>query len=142
MLDQLMLGFTYFGSITVWLIIMLALWYNGKKKLSLLMLFAFLIDYIVVFILKTSFPKPRPNLSANNSFPSGHSSRAFLGAYMVSSEFPRLGIPLFILAILTAVSRVYLAFHYPIDTIIGAIIGLIIGFLAIKYREKLEKLLS
>jgi undecaprenyl-diphosphatase len=57
------------------------------------------------------------------SFPSGHSMNAFAAATVMACYFPFLFLPLFIIAVLIATSRVFLALHYPTDVIIGALIG-------------------
>ncbi len=60
----------------------------------------------------------------NWSFPSGHASAAFGGAYIVGKYVPRLKPLLYPLAALVAYSRVYLGAHYPGDVIIGALMGI------------------
>lgn len=63
----------------------------------------------------------------NNSFPSGHSTSVFafftMLAYFTSNVYLKL-LYLF-LAILTAFSRIYLVQHFPVDTLVGSLIGVI-----------------
>lgn len=66
------------------------------------------------------------------SFPSGHAQTAFSLAMVLTLLFPRLGIPLFIMAGVVALSRVVLTAHYLSDAIAGAGVG-ILCTLAIKY---------
>jgi len=57
------------------------------------------------------------------SFPSGHSATAFACATVLAAFAPRLRVPLFVLAILIALSRLYNGDHYPTDVVAGALLG-------------------
>lgn len=61
------------------------------------------------------------------SFPSGHAATAFAGAAVVGVFYPRLRWPLYGLAALVALSRVYLGVHFWLDVLAGAALGLGIG---------------
>lgn len=58
------------------------------------------------------------------SFPSGHTITAFAMAAAIGFLAPRLRAPLFIVAVLVALSRLVLGSHYLSDTMGGALIGL------------------
>ena len=62
------------------------------------------------------------------SFPSNHAANTFCLAAFVGVYYPRLRIPLFFLAALTAYSRVYCGVHYPSDVIGGALLGALLGW--------------
>lgn len=59
----------------------------------------------------------------SSSFPSGHSAAAFAFAGGAGREMPAASIPLHGLAGLVAYSRVHTGVHYPLDALVGSIIG-------------------
>jgi len=61
------------------------------------------------------------------SFPSGHTSSAFMVAWIGSAQVPGLGPVLFGWAVLVALSRVVLGVHYPSDVLAGSAMGLASG---------------
>ncbi len=98
-------------------------------------LLAFLIERPVYFILKNGLKRNRPEAALKNfrsiikpsdqfSFPSGHTSAAFMMATLLSFYFPALIIPFYIWATLVACSRVVLGVHFPTDTVVGSILGI------------------
>ncbi len=72
------------------------------------------------------------------SFPSGHSATSVGAgfAFMLSSK-KRYGIPVFIISLLIAISRIYVRIHYPTDVIAGIIVGIISAVIAYFLVEKL-----
>ncbi len=65
------------------------------------------------------------------SFPSGHTLASFEAATVLMIRDKRLGIPALVLAILIALSRLYLYVHYPTDVLAGAILGIAFAFLGV-----------
>lgn len=65
------------------------------------------------------------------SFPSGHSSASFASATAIFYYYRKQGILLYIIAILIALSRLYLFVHFPTDVLCGTLIGIIDGIFAI-----------
>ena len=61
------------------------------------------------------------------SFPSGHATTAFAAAAVVGALYPRLRIPVYGLAALVGLSRVYLGVHYTLDVLAGAALGIALG---------------
>jgi len=74
-------------------------------------------------------------------FCSSHSANAFavaIGFYFLSKNRP-MGAILIVWATLIAYSRIYLRAHYPVDVIMGAIIGGIGAFTLFQAYAKLTK---
>ena len=67
--------------------------------------------------------------TTTHSFPSGHSATSFACATVLSAYAPRLRIPLYVLATLIALSRLYNGDHFPLDVLAGALLGVLIALL-------------
>ncbi len=127
------------------LAILIFLFYDLNKSLWLTILGAVLLS--CVFLLKFYFGHPRPSiylkdfslenylisgwevLRGYNSFPSAHTAAAF-GIYTFLAMLVRnkwIAFYSMVIAILVAISRVYLAQHFVEDVLVGSIIGLFIG---------------
>lgn len=100
----------------------------------------FIIERPLYFVLKNTLKRNRPAQampgfssfivpSDQFSFPSGHTSGAFLTASITSVFYPALTIPLYCWAFLTGTSRVFIGVHFPTDILAGAVIGCAIGSL-------------
>ncbi len=71
------------------------------------------------------------------SFPSGHTLASFEAATVLFIRDKRFGIPAMVLAVLIALSRLYLYVHYPTDVLAGAILGIIFAVISCKLIDKL-----
>lgn len=85
---------------------------------------------ITVNSLKSTIHKERPDKSANNSFPSGHTATAFMMATMLHKEYGTTRSPLYSilgysLATGTAISRQLNNKHWFSDVLTGAGIGIV-----------------
>ena len=117
-------------------IIGLLYWRSGIESPCLkAVLLGFLIERPVYFILKNSLKRNRPEAALLNfrsiikpsdqfSFPSGHTSAAFMMATVLGYFFPALMIPLYCWATLVGCSRVILGVHFPSDILMGIILGI------------------
>ena len=79
----------------------------------------------VTYGLKLSINKQRPDMSNDNSFPSGHTSIVFHSAGHIHRRYGfKYSIPAYALAGFTAASRIDSNKHDLLDVIAGAAIGL------------------
>jgi len=62
---------------------------------------------------------------AFNSMPSGHTAVSFAGLVMIGMLFPKIKWATWTLAILIAVSRLYVGAHWFSDVVFGAFIGMV-----------------
>lgn len=87
-----------------------------------------LADQVVTF-LKHSTHQLRPDQSTYNSFPSGHTTTAFVGAEMMNQEFgwrsPWYSVAGYTMATATGVLRVMNNRHWLSDVVAGAGIGIL-----------------
>lgn len=105
---------------------------------------AFLVERAIYFVLKNSCRRHRPADAIQNfqsfivpsdkfSFPSGHTSAAFLFATLISSQFPVLLPFLLMWGVLVGLSRVFLGVHFPTDTVIGALLGTCVALATLSF---------
>lgn len=78
---------------------------------------------------KYGFAKERPDCSTRNSFPSGHTFTAFVGAEVIrreyGKEYPWLAVAGYAVATLVGVMRVYNNRHWAGDVLAGAGLGIL-----------------
>ena len=76
----------------------------------------------------------------DSSFPSGHSACAFSVACIMFRRLPKkYGVPALVLAIVIALSRLYVGVHYPSDVLFGTISGIAISYAAEAVAEWIIK---
>ncbi|OYD47691.1 hypothetical protein CHU00_02135 [Sphingobacterium cellulitidis] len=82
-----------------------------------------------VNIMKKSMPMMRPDFSSMNSFPSGHTATAFVGAELIWQEYRHqsiwYGIGAYTLAAGTGFFRMYNNRHWLSDVVMGAGVGIL-----------------
>ena len=79
-------------------------------------------------IVATTPPRDLPPLPRSSSFPSGHAASTFGAAMAVSRMWPSIRALWWTVALLIGYSRIYLAHHYPLDVVGGALLGIAIAF--------------
>ncbi len=126
-------------------------WHRGKRtwvRLLFAMMLACAVAGILNRAVKIGVGRPRPGLEAglawrpltmNNdfqSFPSGHTAATvgFFGVLLVRR--PRLGLALWPIPVLIAVSRMYLTAHYLSDIFAASAIGLVSALLVVWWMER------
>lgn len=102
---------------------------------------AFAAESVLVNAMKYTLCELRPNGSARNSFPSGHTATAFTGAELVRLEYGGwAGVGAYAAATLTAAMRVYNNWHWFNDLLGGAAIGILsanIGYWLLPLERRL-----
>lgn len=150
-LDRFFKYFTNFGDGLIWIPILIFAMIFTKKKMSLVAANFAISTLLAQGLKRLVFSDAlRPSTLINdgyvlhfvegvkmysqNSFPSGHTATAFAAAFtitMLLRKKNKLKYLFVIMAFLVAYSRVYLAQHYPVDVVAGAIIGIISTFISI-----------
>jgi undecaprenyl-diphosphatase len=121
------------------------------KLTGIILLAGLTACYQSVYILKNIIGRPRPFLSVANvntlfatdgfSFPSAHAAMAFMAAVILARNFGRDYV-FYPLAVVVALSRVYLGVHFPSDVAAGACVGALIGYLLTSVAENIKKAYS
>lgn len=129
-------GISKTGDGYLYLLLALGLWWMGgadAMRLLACMALALLLERPLYFIIKNACKRDRPPAALNIksfivpsdrfSFPSGHTSAAFLMATLWGWHTPALLPVLLVWATLVGMARVILGVHFPTDTLIGALMG-------------------
>lgn len=133
---------THLGGAWFTIIASLLIWYAAPQpwsKVGLQSCVALAVSHLPVVIAKKTYPRVRPYLALPNtktfrnplkdhSFPSGHSTAIFSVTMPFVAAAPGLAIILLPLALIVALSRIYLGLHYPSDCLAGAVIGSSVAF--------------
>ncbi|MCD6426307.1 MAG: phosphatase PAP2 family protein [Anaerolineales bacterium] len=131
------------GDSWFWGLALILLWFIGPSdwhpQIALLFLGIF-FTAISVLILKFLVKRPRPEgewgqvyrSSDPHSFPSGHAARAtMLTVIMFLTGFWWIGLIMVVWTLLVDISRVGLGVHYFSDILVGTLIGVVMGVLAV-----------
>ena len=102
---------------------------HNFRDRTLIVATSYLIMGATVQTMKSSISIERPNGSNTNSFPSGHTATAFVGAHILFKEYkdtsPWIGIGGYAVATATGTMRVLNKKHWASDVATGAGIGIL-----------------
>lgn len=144
--DAVALLFSGIGSFGfIWIILGLIVFFRKERENHWFFL-PFLVAasgtyFLVEVYMKQFFGRLRPEntlpamiidrLSDGYSFPSSHAAFAFAFAVVLVYCMPRWRIFFWLTAIGISFSRVYLGKHYPLDILVGALVGWGIGHISL-----------
>lgn len=152
-LNPIIIAITSLGNAGVfWILLTLVLLVSKKtRRVGILCMMALLGSLIINnLILKNVIARVRPyevieglkiivKAPMDTSFPSGHSAASFAAGVVLLRNLPKkAGIPLFVLAWLIALSRLYVGVHYPTDVVAGILSGTLIAIFVQWLYEKWE----
>ena len=137
----------------IWLLLTLLILLLPKTRKVGCMMAAALLGTLLInnILLKNLVARTRPyeviegltylvRRPSEYSFPSGHAGSSFAAACVMLRKLPkRYGIPAFVLAVLIALSRLYVGVHYPSDVLFGVISGILISYAAEAVVERIWK---
>lgn len=120
-------------------------YYLKKSMKSFFVSMAALATAFIVAVLKRIIARPRPDYAlqigaipfSRYSFPSGHTTVAFLLAILLSRYYPKYTGVFYSVAVLVGLSRIYLGVHYLSDVVGGAVLGLAIGWLFLRKEKEI-----
>ena len=153
-LDKLMVFITSLGNAgIIWIVMTIVFLLIPKmRKTGAVMAAALIIDLLLCnVILKNLVARTRPfdvntavqlliEKPQDYSFPSGHTAASFASVtalYLAGEK--KMWKAALVLAVLIALSRLYLYVHYPTDIIGGVIFGSLSGYLGYKIVEQIRK---
>ena len=126
-------------------ILIIVIFYYYKKPFTQI-IYSTITSTIIGTILKYLTLRPRPYeflhiqsiiSTTYSSFPSGHARAVFTILPILNNYFPKYKIYLWSIAILVAISRIYLSVHWLSDVVAGAFIGYIIGYFFVEVSKKI-----
>lgn len=160
-LNYIMKYFTYIGEFGIGAILCAIGLFIFKKTrwAGVAVGIALALDVLIVnVILKLSVNRARPWQSypdlgfqefhnlinvrepSDSSFPSGHTAALFAAAVALVMYFKVKGLPALGVAVLVALSRIYLCMHYPTDVLGGMLIGSACGVAGYFLGKPVKKL--
>lgn len=144
-IDWAMLGVTQLGNGIFALALGFVLFLVGDRRIAYEVVLGTLTLWLFVEIVKAIVRRPRPferltqarivgYREIGRSFPSGHTSQVFFLVSILAQyyQFPLGGILLLYgLALVVAMTRMYVGAHYPRDVLAGAMLGSVWGIVGV-----------
>lgn len=139
MLEEVLRDTTALGGLAVYGFITVLFFAIGKTETSIILIIAFIISYAIVSLIRLIFFRKRPKKQKYKSwitkidagsFPSIHSARAAILAFVLWTIFPQILVKvLLVLSVLAViVTRVMLKRHYIGDVVGGVVLGLLVAW--------------
>jgi len=149
-LDILMIAISSLGNLgALWILIAMALLLDKPYKMigTIVLITLVISTFIGEVVVKHLVRRIRPCNDGNEiklliakpisySFPSGHTLSSFAVAEVLSVYFTEYKLIFIGIALLIALSRLYLYVHYPTDIIAGIILGLLCSRFVIFVLQK------
>ena len=152
-LDTFFSGLTYFGSEIAFMAAALLIFWCVDKRQGYYVFLVGALGTVCNQFLKLAFRIPRPWVldpdfqiieaaradATGYSFPSGHTAASFASVAALKTANSRLWKPALALAVVIALSRLYLYAHWPTDILGGAAVGILAGWLGTKLAQSFPR---
>ena len=152
-LDTFFSGLTYFGSEIAFMAAALLIFWCVDKRQGYYVFLVGALGTVCNQFLKLAFRIPRPWVldpdfqiveaaradATGYSFPSGHTAASFASVAALKTANNRLWKPALALAVVIALSRLYLYAHWPTDILGGAAVGILAGWLGTKLAQSIPR---
>ncbi len=124
-------------------------WKKHWKMVVLALVSGVVSRFIIGSLIRFLWFRPRPFAVENfipliyqnpteASFPSGHALFYFAVSTIVYFYNKKAGILFYLASFLIAISRVFVGIHWPLDILVGALIGIFTAWLFYKLFKKYE----
>ncbi|MGF7186505.1 undecaprenyl-diphosphatase [Desulfitispora alkaliphila] len=127
-------------------IIGILIWNRSKKLIPFIIAPATAV--VIVQLFRFLYERPRPFVALeiesliyhapNASLPSMHAVSAFVIAMAIYYVYKKLGVIMLLLATMTALSRVMVGVHYPLDILAGALLGIALSACVFNFSNYFE----
>ena len=96
--------------------------------------------FVLAEIIRWLWFRPRPFITLNfiplisqspleASFPSGHATFYFALSTIIYFYNKKVGIAFYIASLFIVIARVFAGVHWPLDILVGAILGILMGYI-------------
>jgi undecaprenyl-diphosphatase len=149
-LDYTGMFFAKYSEYFLWLTLILLLVFSFKKNLKMIveaLVAAGISRFVFTILIRLMWFRLRPfavlnfvpliNKNATEaSFPSGHASFYFAISTIIYLYNKKLGIFFYAVSILMGLSRIFVGVHWPLDILIGALLGILTALILNKLIKK------